>query len=235
MENIERKFEDRIIGLTGYSSKKIVLDEAVARIIQLEGGKVVGDWGTYDCWEVEQIVVVGDEDFNKEYLIESVEIGIKHNFNCRYFSLEDFWDYWIDEELFEPYFEGDPRIDEHKGLAFLASLGFDYPTVDIFSFGNKSQKRAVQWNEESILMEQFGYSVRAGVSEKKRRRALAKAVESPEIISLQEIAKHIVLLINTRKANENMLPAVRRWKSDLDWLKANFYDDSVHSFVFPSL
>lgn len=231
---MENKFEGRIVGITGFSPKFPNYDEMVRRIIELEGGILSGDVQNTEEWEIGQIIIVGEEDFNREYLIQSIEIGIEHNFTCQYFSLEDFWDFYTDSYLYEPYFEGDPRIENHAGLSFLASLYFEYPSADIFGFGNKSFDKEKDWNVESILKSNFGYSVRKGISEHNRRIALDEAVNSPKIISLQEIAEHIVFLINTRKGNENMSYAVNHWKEDLDWLREEFYDKSIHSFKFPN-
>lgn len=234
MANIERKFVNEVISLTGYSSNSVILDEAIARIIELEGGTVVGDYGYDEIWEPGQMIIVGDQDFDQEYLVKSVEAGLKGNFTCHYITLEDFWNYWIDQEIYEPYFVGDPRIREHQALAFLEALGFEYPTVDIFNFEQKTQNnQSKEWNDESILKAEFGYSVRNGISEKYRRETLEKAVRSPNIISLQRIAEHIVSQINLRKRNEKMAPAIKRWEADLQWLKENHYDKSIHSFIFP--
>lgn len=229
---MEVNFKDRIVGLTGYSKFHGDYDMAIARIIRLEGGIVVGDSGSSTTWEVEQLIIVGDIDFDKNFLIKSIEVGIEHNFVCQYISLDDFWDYYSDD--FTPYYEGDPRIDTHEGLSYLASLYFEYPTVNIFGFGNRNSNRTNDWSFESLLKANFGYSVRQGISKKARRKALEKAVNSSNIISLKEIAEHIVFNINLRKGQDNMNPAINRWLEDLKWLKQEYYNPSVHSFKFPS-
>lgn len=229
-----KELEGRIVGITGYSLHHPTYNEMIWRIIELEGAIISGDSRNNEEWEKGQIIIVGEEDFDKEYLEQSVEKGIEYNCPCRYFSLGDFWDYYTEYDYYEPYFESDPRIENHAGLSFLASLYFKYPSVDIFGFGNKSSDKEIDWNVESILKSNFGYSVRKGISERNRRIALDEAVNSPEIISLQEIAEHIVFLINTRKGNENLGYAVKRWKEDLDWLKAEHYDKSIYSFKFPN-
>lgn len=229
---MEYKYEGEIIGLTGYSLDYPNYDEMIRRIIELEGGILSGDGQNNKEWEIEQIVIIGEEDFDKDYLIQSIEIGIEYNFTCKYFSLEDFWDFYKEQD-YEPYFEGDPRIANHAGLSFLASIGFKYPDVDIFGFGSRKQSNGKGWNIESILRSEFGYSVRAGVLEKERRKALRKAVKSTDIITLQQIAEHIVFNINLRKGKKNMNSAVERWMQDLKWLKRECYDKSIHSFRFP--
>lgn len=232
---MENKFQEKIVGITGYSLYNPSYDEMISRIIELEGGIVSGDRQKSEEWEweVEQIVIIGEEDFDKNYLIQSVEVGIENNFTCQYFSLEDFWDFYTECELYEPYFEGDERIEKHAGLAFLASLYFEYPNVDIFGFGNRRNQATGEWSEESILRANFGYSVRSGISRKERRNTLETAVSSPQVISLQAIAEQIVFNINLRKGQSNMKSAIRRWMEDLKWLKEEHYDSSIHSFKFP--
>lgn len=228
-------FEDSVVGITGYSSFNTDYHLAVAKIIELEGGKIAGDFGYDEEWEIEQLILVGDVDFDEEYLIESVEIGIQNKFTCQYISLEDFWEHYDDNYQLEPYSKDDPRVKKHAGLSFLASLGFKYPEIDIFSFGDRSQDKSKGWNPESILKSKFGYSVECGMSLPQRRSALVKAVNSPEIISLQKITEHIAFNINIRKKNKVMISAVERWQSDLAWLRKNYYDNSVHSFTFPQI
>lgn len=231
---MEKKYEDRIIGLTGYSSSQIDNDSLARRIIELEGGILAGDSGNNDDWEIEQIIFIGDIDFDKTYLIQSIEVGVANNFTCRYYSVDDFWDVYSENGSFEPYYEGDPRIEEHAGLAFLASLYFKYPDVDIFGFGNRKQNNTGDWKVESILRADFGYSAGKDISEHSRRTSLKNAVESSDKISLKEIAEHLVFLINTRKVIKSMDSAVERWSKDLDWLRKEFYDKSIHSFRFPN-
>lgn len=239
---MEKKFEGTIVGITGYSSKVVDNDSMARKIIELEGGIISGDNGNNEEWEIEQMIFIGDEDFDKNYLIQSVEVGIANNFTCRYYSVDDFWDVYCDisskvgtqEPNHEPYHEGDPRIEEHAGLSFLASLYFKYPNVDILRFGNTQPNNAKGWNAESILKENFGYNVREGNSKSNRRDSLKRAVNSRNIITLKQIAEHIVFNINIRKGNKNMSSAVERWTEDLEWLKKEFYDKSVHNFRFPN-
>lgn len=229
---MEKDFEGRTVGITGYSFNSTFYDLAIHRIIELEGGKVEGDSGYDNTWEIGQTIIVGDYEFDKEYLIQSIEAGIEHNFTCHYIAMEDFLESYFYEE--EPYFKGDPRIEKHSALSFLASLGFKYPSVDIFNFGSGNQSIPKEWKIESILKAYFGYSVRRGISESSRRKALKDAVESPNIITLQEIAKHIVCQINLKKGRKSMSLAVERWTSDLDWLKETYYNNSIRSFIFPN-
>ncbi len=92
---MEKKFENRIVGITGFSPMHGSYDEMICRIIELEGGIVVGDSQNNEQWEIEQTIIIGEEDFSKEYLIHSIEVGIEYNFTCQYFSLEQFWDFYL--------------------------------------------------------------------------------------------------------------------------------------------
>ena len=231
---MEINFYGKKVGIVGYSSLNADYNLAVARIIELEGGKVVGDFCDDENLEDMRLVLIGDMDFDEDFLIKSIKVGIQNDFTCEYLSLEDFWDYYDDSYPFEPYFENDPRIERHAGLSFLASLYFKFPTVDILGFPNKHSGNSNGWNQKSILMENFGYSVEKGISKRERRVALENAVRSPELITLREIAEHIVLHINLRKGQQNMVSAVMRWMEDLEWLKERYYNPSVHSFKFPT-
>ena len=193
----------------------------------MEGGVVSGDGASNEKWEIEQTIFIGDQDFDEEYLIQSVEIGMEYNFTCKYFSIDDFWEIYTEDNNYESYYEGDPRIENHAGLSFLASLYFKYPNVDILRFSSSQSNNSKEWNVESILKGNFGYNVQKGNSKSNRRSSLERAVNSPNIISLKQIAEHIVFNINIRKSKKNMSSAVERWQEDLEWLKEEFYDKSV--------
>lgn len=228
---MEINFKDQLVGMTGYSSNHIDYDSLIRRIIILESGTVEDGDTTKDWeWQYDQVILLGDFDFNKEYLIESIEVGIANNFTCQYIALENFWDFYVGN--FEPYFEGDERIENHNALTFLASLYEEYPEVDILCFGNKKQNNHIIWNTEHILRSEFGYSVKKGFSENERRNSLKNALKSNKL-SIKEIADHIIFNINLRKGRKSMDKAVTRWLEDLEWLKIEFYDQSVHSFRFP--
>ncbi len=116
-------FWGKTVGVTGSGP----YDEmAIERIATLEGA-VVGD---SDIWQTNQMVIVGREAFDEDYLMKSVEFGLDEGFTCRYLSQEDFWDYWLGGEE-TAYYAGDPRIASHEGLSFIASIGFKWPSIEV--------------------------------------------------------------------------------------------------------
>ncbi|MDP9440395.1 MAG: hypothetical protein M3P49_16930, partial [Actinomycetota bacterium] len=90
-------------------------------------------------------------------------------------------------------------------------------------------------NETHLLKSRFGYSVRQGVSVRERRQRLSRAVQGPGALGLQTVASHIAGLIgmNSSRYDDRMLGATERWKADLDWLRASYYEGKAHSFVWP--
>jgi hypothetical protein len=147
---------------------------------------------------------------------------------------EAFWDLWLWDE-YQPYFRGDPRIEEHQGLSFLASIGFKWPTIQEVQ-GTGTLDSSKNWNAESVLRSKFGYHARKHLSEKTRRKRLLNAVTSPDGLGLKAVAEHIAFLIrlNQGKADESLEGALGRWKSDLDWLHKSHYLNSAHSFNWPT-
>ena len=91
---MKRKYECRIIGITGYDPYDNL---ALKRIIELEGGIVKGDNGYDHIWEEQQIIIIGETDFSKDYLRASIMAGIDLEFRCRYITQEDFWILWLEE------------------------------------------------------------------------------------------------------------------------------------------
>ncbi len=229
---MKRKFiENKIIGVTGYEPYDNL---AIQRIIELEGGVVKGDNGYNHIWEEQQVIVIGTNDFDKEYLQRSIEAGIELNFRCQYMTQEDFWFWWLDEEEPVPYLKSDSRIDEHEGLKFLASVGFEFPTVkesleneseNLYDFG----ERRLEHELKSV----FGYNVQKKTLVNERRKALKKAVCEKTGLGLREVAFHIFGRIGENGRNKKMENAIKNWKSDLDWLRENHYDNTIHSFRFP--
>jgi hypothetical protein len=149
-------------------------------------------------------------------------------------SQEAFWDLWLWDECM-PYYKGDPRIEEHPGLSFLASIGFKWPTIqEVQGIGTIDNTKT--WNTESILRSKFGYHVRKHLSKKTRRMRLQNAVTAPDGLELKIVADHIAFLIrlNRGKADESLEGALGRWKSDLAWLEEHYYDNSIYQFKWPS-
>jgi len=228
---MEQKFIGEIIAVTG---DEPYYAEAIERIILLEGGTVGGRIGQDDSWQENQIIVVGSDDFVEEYLLESVNVGLRHGFTCRYMAQEVFWDLWLWDE-YQPHYKADPRIEEHPGLLFLASIGFKWPTIQELH-GTGTIDNTKTWNTESILRSKFGYHVRKHLSEKTRRKRLQNAITAPDGLELKVVADHIAFLIrlNQGKADGSMGGAIERWRSELDWLYENHYLTSAHSFNWPT-
>src|SRR6266404_3984194 len=227
---MEQKFVGQVIGVTGDSPH---YDEAINRIVLLEGGVLGGSIGHDDSWQMNQIIVIGRDDFSEEYLLESINVCQRRRFTFNYMSQEVFWDLWLWDEQ-QPYYEGDPRIDEHPGLSFLASVGFNWPTIRELQ-GMSSIDDTRNWNSESILKSRFGYHVRKGFSEKTRRKRLNNAITASEGLGLKEVANLIVFFIHLGqgKADGSMEGAITRWKSDLNWLYETHYLNSEHRFKWP--
>lgn len=228
---MEQKFIGEIIAVTGDGPH---YEEAIERIIRLEGATSGGRMGDDGSWQENQIVVVGRDDFDADYLIESINVGLRHGFTCRYMAQEAFWDLWLWEE-YQSYYKGDPRIGEHPGLSFLASVGFEWPTFkETRSVGTLDNTGT--WNTESVLRSRFHYHVRKQLSEKTRRNRLREAVTAEDSLGLKAVADHIAFLIrlNRGKCDESLEGALGRWESDLDWLHECFYSRSAHRFAWPT-
>jgi hypothetical protein len=205
-------FWGKTVGVTGSGP----YDEmAIERIATLEGA-VVGD---YDIWQTNQLMIVGREAFDEDYLIKSVEFRLEEGFTCRYLAQEDFWDYWLGGEE-TAYYAGDPRIASHDGLSFIASIGFRWPSIEIVHGHGGTGGLADRLNPAHQLRSRFGYSVKAGVSTKERRQRLGRAVKGPGALGLRAVAEHIAFLVNLnlRRYDDRMLDPIERWESDLDWL-----------------
>ena len=112
---MEERFEGEIIAVTGDSPFP---SDAIERIVELEGATLGGTFNRDDTWQENQLVIIGREDFSKEYLIESVEVGQRHGFICQYITQEDFLWYWLENTEPKPYIKNDPRIEKHEGLKF---------------------------------------------------------------------------------------------------------------------
>lgn len=226
-----QKFTGQIIAVTGDGP---YYEEAIERIVRLEGAALGGRIGNDGSWQENQIIVIGRDDFGLDYLIESINVGLRHGFTCRYMSQEAFWDLWLWDEH-QPYYKGDPRVEEHPGLSYLASVGFEWPTFKEVQ-GTGTLDNAKAWNTESILKSKFGYHVRKQLSEKTRRKRLQNAVTAQDGLGLKAVAEHIAFLIrlNRGKCDESLEGALGRWKSDLDWLHESFYAGSAHRFVWPN-
>ena len=215
------------VGVTGGDP----YDELVLKkIVTLEGG-IVGD---SDIWQTNQLIIVGRQAFDEDYLRKSVEFGLEQGFTCRYLAQEDFWHLWLGGGE-TTYFAGDPRIAGHEGLAYLSSIGFPWPSIEaVQGFGGVGGLSG-RLNEAHLLKSRFGYGVGKGTVAAERRRKLSRAVNGPGALGLRRVAEHIagLIKINRLRNGDRMLGAIERWESDLDWLRKSHYEGRPHSFVWP--
>lgn len=222
-------FWNETVSVTGGSPYE---EHAISKIVRLEGG-IIGD---KDIWQTHQIVVVGRKAFDEDYLIESREFGIEHGFTCRYLSQEDFWQFWLSGEE-TTYYADDPKISEHEGLSFLASIGFKWPSIEAAECFGGTGSLAGRLRDQHELKRIFGYSVRQDVAVEERRQSLKRAIRRPPSgLGLRAVAEHIAGMasLNSSRYDDRMQEAIDRWKSDLEWLRQKYYVDRYHSFLWPS-
>jgi len=221
-----RRLSGQIVGVTGSGPFEVA---DVRDVVTFADGYI----GSKDVWQQDQMMVVGEEDFDEEYLRKSIEIGLKYEFACEYLSQQAFLDLLLNG-IKTVYYKGDPRIQAHKGLDFLASIGFEWPSTDATP-GNGSSDLDTGWKETSVLAAKYGYSVRKEVSIRERQEALKRAV-SRGGLGLQGVVEHIAFLVRINKARRgrDMDEAIERWEYDLNWLHKTYYEKSLHSFVWPS-
>jgi len=220
-------FWGKTVGVTGRDP----YDElALKKIVSLEGGLV----GDADIWQTNQLIIVGREAFDKNYLRRSIEFGLEQGFVCRYLSQEDFWHFWLGGEE-TTYYAGDPRIARHAGLSFIASVGFRWPSIEAVQGVGGTGRLSERMNEEHLLKSRFGYSVALGTTVEERRRKLDRAVTGPGALGLENVVKHIAGLVNRNRLRHDnrMLDAIEKWEADLDWLYRTYYDGHAYSFVWP--
>lgn len=225
---MERIFIGQVIGVTGSGPWE---EHIIRRIVHNDCGFL----GTSAVWQRDQIIVVGTDNFDKEYLKASINVGKNHDFVCIYLSQEDFLHYCRTREL-PGYYRGDPRILNHAGLTRLTSLGFRWPSTEA-SPGVGRTTDSDNYATASELTRRFRYSVAAGVPEHRRKQALSAAVQDPPRgMGLYAVAHEIASLIKWRKSQttDRLRDAISRWEHDLDWLYHEYYLPSFHSFDWPS-
>lgn len=174
--------------------------------------------------------IIGREYFDEEELEQALTYDYDSNIN--FMAQEDFLNF----VLFgvEPnYHRGDPRIDCHPGLSYLASLGYEWPwpSTEIMGSGGTYEWDTDHWSEESPLRARFGYSVAKsiGLTARQRQRILERALTTKnDPLDLYQVAYHIAWLIRSSKWAEDGRydDAIAKWEEDLDYLKRTFYDDS---------
>lgn len=176
-------------------------------------------------WENIDLVVLGYANFWEELLMESLE----HD-HLEYMAQEEF----LAELLFaQPpdYVEGDERIARHAGLSFLASIGFEWPSTYAEPGDGSGEER--ERDEMSWLRAEYGYSAASYIPVGRRREALDAAVQGR---GLEATADFLAWLARSRKrtGQRRLRRAIERYERDLAWLKARYYDNSPHTFHWPS-
>lgn len=227
-------FWRQTVGVTGDGPYEAV---AIEKIITLEGGLV----GGREAWQPYQLMVVGRENFDREYLKESIKkLYLQNGTPCEYVSQEDFWQAWLYREsmVHRPYFRGDPRITDHPGLRMLATLGFRWPVPqEAPAAGEGTGGLSDRLRAMSDLRRTFGYGVGKNTTLEDRRRNLRRAIKPPPFgLGLRVVAEHIAGLISLQGSRHDPpLEAIEKWRADLKWLEENHYEVELESFVWPGL
>lgn len=199
---------------------------------------VVPQQGTFvdrNSWYKQQIVVIGRENFDKGYLNRAINITRANDLKFTFISQEALINYFATGELTK-YHPDDPRIAEHPGLSYLASIGFKWPsTYAVPGIGSgSSQQHDFDTHPLSSIC---GYNVQKSTLLAKRRQALRLAISATDSkLGLRNTAYHIAGLVKWRKSqrNDKYWGAIERWEADLEWLRLNFYVNAHHSFIWPS-
>lgn len=227
-------FWRQTVGVTGDGPYEA---RAIEKIVTLEGGVV----GGRDIWQPSQLVVIGREGFDPEYLQSSVSIlKTEKKTPCEYISQEDFWDAWLyrSDSRYKPYIRGDSRIKNHLGLAYLTSIGFAWPTTGATgSAGHGTNSLSERLNDIHDIRRSFGYEAGNGTVAEERRQKLFRAIKPPPFgLGLRSVVDHITGLIrmNGLKAQPPTI-AISNWQGDLEWLRKEHYEGSVASFVWPNI
>ncbi|MCI0397382.1 MAG: hypothetical protein L0322_20940 [Chloroflexi bacterium] len=184
-------------------------------------------------------VIIGREDFDKELLQEALEVSYstEYDFVAEFYSQEDFLNFWL-FGVETNYYPGDPRIADHPGLSYLASLG-DYPWPWPATEAKPGSGYLNEYDmlEKHPLLERFGYTVsaKAGLSQRERRKKLDTALTTErDPLSLREVVNHIAYLIkrSKRRHDDKMAQAIAKWEQDLDYLRQKYYKKQ---FRWPSM
>lgn len=221
----ENEIKGHIVGITG-------VDDIVVEMLIRSIGGIIGNKG---MWEKEELFVIGQDGFDKNYIKTSVRIGLIIGSPFRYLGAPEFMRFLMFGE--QPnYYKGDRRVRNHPGLSFLASLGFEWPSTYGVPGDNTGGEVADGWNNVSLLASKYGYSVRQGISDRERRDSLRLAIADTNDLGLQAVVEHIAFLVRINKGrwDDRMDAAIDRWEADLDWLYEKYYKNSIFSFVWPS-
>lgn len=208
---------------------QIVREDIIEKVIIANGGFI----GNKHIWQHDQIIIVGDRDFDKEYLDTSIRLTLDEDilFSCHYFSAEAFVEYNNYGE-YPHYYQGDPRIRRHEGLSYLATRGFKWPSIHEVPVTTRPTSNFENRQLAHPLRSKYGYSVGEGLSKRERHEALAWAVK-PNELGLEEVVKHIASLVRLSQRRTDRQNAIDLWQNDLEWLYETYYKNSLHSFLWP--
>lgn len=190
-----------------------------------------GILGNNDIWQKNQVIVLGERDFDRAYINRSVEIGQHYGFTCNYITETDFL-YYFHFGALPDYSQAPKRIKEHAGLAYLNSIGFTWPTIDPIAATLQGQAEFALADEHP-LFSVYHYNVQKHTSLHDRRLALRRAIHE-EALGLRAVAYHLAFLIRTNRRRSPMQRAVDLWLNDLNWLRTTFYDATIHTFIWPT-
>lgn len=224
------KIDQEVIGTTGDGPFSF---EDLDTLIHKLGG-IVDDEDI--PWGDQTFIVVGRHDFSEEYLQQAVYSSP----NTHLITQEEF----LNLLLFgvEPDFSGPYRHLVHPGLKFAAEVPepeeeFTWPEVDTTPAEVSGEEPDVSgWQEEHLLKSKFHYTVdaRENLPAIIRQKILEKAIkEPPQGLGLKTVAQHIAGQILLSKNRPERREAVQKWKTDLDWLRKNYYKSGSHRFRWP--
>lgn len=193
-----------VIGTTG---SKPYDEESVASLIRKLGGIIHNDpmQGGKPKY-----IVVGREDFDKDYLQEVIE----NEASVLFFNQESFLGYILFGTDTGGIYETE-EIADHPGLSCIDGLG-GLPQKKHYSFGvDKSNSSHLE--PQSFLRKKYGYHTNMLPSN--RKECLKKAVHGEGI---DAVTDHISWLIRMNRENSKIKDALNIWARDLDWLKNTY-------------
>jgi hypothetical protein len=199
----------------------------LTELIVQQGGLL----GDHDIWQKQQIIVIGEHNFDGDYLRHSITIGQRYGFTCNYIAETDFAHYFQFGAL-PDYSQAPKRIKEHAGLAYLSAIGFTWPTIDPVAATFQANTE-FDLADEHPLFSIYRYNVQKQTPLHTRRLALRTAIREEEL-GLRNVAYHLAFLIRTNRRRPSRQRAIDLWLTDLNWLRTAFYDGTIHTFIWPT-
>jgi hypothetical protein len=179
-------------------------------------------------------LVVGENGFDTEW----IDICVASNpLNIHVFPQEGLLDlllngsdWWTEGVFFLNEF-----LKTHPGLQYVASLeNFKWPSIEA------TESTSLDPNSEGFAsiteLRKVGYQI-TGRSRSARWATLSNV--AVPTLGLQEVAETIGMLVRTRKAQRGgrrkYAHAIAEWEHDLDRLRQEYYERSIHGFRWPSV